>query len=167
MDVLFKIIIIVNINHRFKGINDGEQSSLTFRRMRSVRVISKIPHICIFITGKIIYRLAINGKTIPFTSSTKYLYLYIVNKYCKQVIVRLRKLVVQDVLMKARASKVCWQTYGNVFWRNRSSTERLFILQKRLITSLCNGHFLCHCKTLFQILNILTLTPLYIYWRWR
>lgn len=122
MDVLFIIIVIVDINHSFKGINEGVPSSLTFRRMRSVRVISKITHICIFITGKIIDRLAINGKIIPTSSSTKYMNiknnLHIVNKYCKRVIVavsclmvfRLRILVVQDVLVKVHASKVCWHT---------------------------------------------------------
>lgn len=57
----------------------------------------------------------------------------------------------------------CHLSYGILFWATSSAADRIFLLQKRAIRTLCGLQYRDSCRGYFKQHNILTLMSLYIY----
>jgi endonuclease/exonuclease/phosphatase (EEP) superfamily protein YafD len=53
-------------------------------------------------------------------------------------------------------------SYGVILWGNSSRAKSVFLIQKKLIRTMCNEPYRAHCKPLFQKLEILTFHSVYI-----
>lgn len=76
---------------------------------------------------------------------------------------RLLPIVDNDILMKVYHG--CFSSimsYGITMWGGSTLAKRIFLLQKRIVRTICRAPYLAHCKPLFQKLNILTLPAMFI-----
>lgn len=122
--------------------------------------------------------LRLGGNSISVSDSTKYLgitlssdlrwqqHIDILSSRLTSICYMMRRLVPvvdQEVLMKVYHG--CFNSimnYGIVIWGGSPLAERIFLLQKRIVRTICNAPYLAHCSPLFLQLRIMTLPALFI-----
>ncbi|KAG8228924.1 hypothetical protein J437_LFUL009148, partial [Ladona fulva] len=53
-------------------------------------------------------------------------------------------------------------SYGIIFWGSSTQIINIFMIQKKIVRTICNAPYRAHCKPLFRKLEILTIPSIYI-----